>query len=92
MEADPIPKTLEEGRRHCHRRQKRANAAPCGLPNDCEQCRQFQCNRCEGVYGWGFGCADDADGLCDACWCVIVGPWLDAQARLAELVESATVE
>lgn len=47
----------------------------CALPNNCEKCKRFVCNRCKRVVGWSFGCADDTPALCDDCAVSVQAGW-----------------
>lgn len=36
---------------------------------DCNGCGStYECNACERVCGWCFGCGDDMPDICDDCW------------------------
>jgi hypothetical protein len=43
----------------------------CNLPDECDECRRWVCNRCEGLFPWSVGGADDMPGVCDECFAFV---------------------
>lgn len=56
----------------------------CYLPNDCERCERYICNRCEKTTPWSNGSDGDGGALCDECWGFIIAPWQDEEDALEE--------
>ena len=55
---------------------------PCGneceLPDDCPHCKRYVCSRCNRVYAWTWGAADDTPALCDPCAGEVQEGWDEA--------------